>query len=236
MTAALKKPEPRAPVSVAVCVPSQSHMAIEFVHSLVQMMTYTISVFGEQDRLGLSFGESTYIHRNRNDLAKGAMEDDATHLFWLDDDMQFPVDALVRLLRRKLPFVGCNYVQRGGAAKPIAISTTGVVGGEPALLYTEAGDERVVPVEGMGFGAVLIERRVFEAVPQPWFENYWSAVGQRWIGEDVDFCMKAKRAGFQPMVDQALSQEIGHVGKFVYKHIHGRAVRELAAAAPEKTA
>ena len=208
-------------------------MSSEFVHSLTQMYVRTVSEMTEQDEIGLLFAEGTYIHRIRNDLATEAMSHGVSHLCWLDDDMRFPADTLVRLLGRKLPFVGVNYVQRGLPAQPISIDVGGVTGGNPRRLYTEAGDTRVVPVEGMGFGAVLIERRVFEAVPQPWFENYWSPVMGRWVGEDVDFCMKAARAGFQPMVDQALSQEIGHVGKFVYTHDHARAVREMESDAAE---
>lgn len=202
-------------------------MCSEFVHSLVQLYVRTVSELSDQDEIGLLMGESTYIHRVRNDLAAEALAHGVSHLFWLDDDMRFPADTLVRLLGRKLPLVGVNYVQRGLPAQPISIDVGGLVGGDLKRLYTEPEDTRVVPVTGMGFGAVLIERRVFEAIPQPWFENYLSPITQKWVGEDVDFCMKAERAGFPPMVDQALSQEIGHVGKFVYTHDHARAVREM---------
>jgi hypothetical protein len=65
----------------------------------------------------------------------------------------------------------------------------------------------------MGFGIVLIEARVFEAMEKPWFLVEWiDTDGGGFCGEDTYFCERAKGAGFTPMVDHDLTKETTHIG------------------------
>ncbi len=58
----------------------------------------------------------------------------------------------------------------------------------------------LIECDAVGFGCVLIERRVFETIEYPWFEADPETGG----AEDFDFCEKAKRAGFQVFADMTV--------------------------------
>jgi hypothetical protein len=212
-------------LKIAICIPSRGAMDYRFTYDLVQLVMYTQNTIvdaGQAD-FGVLFRADTYIHRNRESLAEMALRKNATHLLWLDDDMRFPPDLLVRLLAHQKPIVGVNYVTRGVEAEPVAITQIAPPG---AKLQTPPDATGLAPVEALGFGAVLIESAVFTATTRPWFESCYK--GTQHYGEDVDFCMKARAAGYEVLVDQDLSKQIAHLGSFEYRMEHAWAVQEAA--------
>jgi len=223
----MKKP---APVRIAICVPSRGTVPIGFATDLAELVMFTTTTLvndGVLD-LGIIVGENTYITKNRQDLAEQALRDGATHLLWLDDDMRFPQDTLLRLFSRGKDIVGVNYVTRRMPTIPITIQTTGLEEGTiKKRLFPSEEDPALVPVDAVGFGAVLIRAPVFNTIgPRPWFEQYFSREHDCWIGEDVHFCMLARAAGHTVWVDTELSTEIAHCGAFEYRLDHAIAWRE----------
>jgi len=59
-------------------------------------------------------------------------------------------------------------------------------------------------VDAVGFGACMIKREVFETVPEPWFTVDWKS------GEDIAFCVKAKKHGVRIFIDG--QYKLGHIG------------------------
>lgn len=207
-----------------ILVPTRGHNTSEFTQAYAALCAQTAAVASVSDfQLGLTSSPGTYIHDSRNELVRRALEDGATHMLWLDDDMTFPPNAAFRLLKHDVPIVGCNYSTRTHPLFPVAIKHTGLSGdSDPTRLDMVPSEDGLAEVEGIGFGCVLTKREVFEKIEFPWFENYYDEEHIA-VGEDVDFCSKAIKAGFRIMVDTELSEEIGHVGTFPYKleHIHG---------------
>jgi GT2 family glycosyltransferase len=64
--------------------------------------------------------------------------------------------------------------------------------------------DQLVEADAVGFGAVLIDTKVFQKVKRPWFI---AATGK---GEDIQFCYEARKAGFKVYMDTAA--KIGHLG------------------------
>lgn len=71
------------------------------------------------------------------------------------------------------------------------------------ILFDKADDD-LLKIDGVGMHFCLIHRRVFETVPEPWFENTTKTGG-----EDFYFCRKARSWGFEIYAD--LSVHTGHV-------------------------
>lgn len=71
------------------------------------------------------------------------------------------------------------------------------------------------PVAFTGMAFMLIKRGVMEAFDYPWIEPYMYNVGGSpfMAGEDVSFCKKAQRLGFEVLVDPAT--RIGHMKEVV---------------------
>lgn len=164
---------------------------------------YTASLFAlnRTHELAYLYCQGSVIQHQREDLAEAAMKAGADRLLWIDGDQTFPPDALDRLLSHNELFIGCNISTKRDPVGPTARGLDG------SALWTGPEDKGTVEVGALGFGLCLISADVFRAVPRPWFDA---------VGEDYDFCRKARDAGFRIMLDHALSWEIGHVGERIY--------------------
>lgn len=150
-----------------------------------------------------------YVHKNRNFIAHQAKLLGAEYLFFLDTDVELPADAIVRLLktavRDDLDVIGGTYVLRM----------------PPHTIVGERWDgERTVPADGLvrmrilPTGCMLINMRVFDDLPEPWFRTpiYTRPDGvEDEMGEDVDFCQRIIERKRQIWCDMSLSRRIGHV-------------------------
>jgi len=224
----------RQKIRVAVCVPCQSQVATPFMYDLTRMMTATAAQ--RQDiELRLLVHQGTILLNQRNELVQRALEFEATHILWLDSDMRFPKDLLVRLLERKEPIVAANYVTRKHPLKPVSVA---LEAGQRQPLYTTPADKGLVEVEYTGLGAMLVDADVFRQLPQPWFNFWYNEQASAFVGEDAYFCFCAREAGLKVYIDQDVSQGVKHVGEIEYDHSDAVDVREkiLAVAMAEVAA
>lgn len=213
-------------VIVAVCIPSQDQVAMPFAKSFASMMQFlgaTVVADGVMSIFPLWLA-GTYIDRSRSTLVRLALSKGATHLLWLDTDMTFPKDALLRLMGHNADIVGVNYSKRRQPLEPTAIKRLDADKQIVSRLYS-AGCTGTEEVDAIGFGCVLVRAEVFEKVPPPGFRTIYSEKHAAWIGEDTYFCEKARKAGFKVLVDHDLSNKVGHVGSFEYTNEHAEVVR-----------
>lgn len=217
---------PSTPPRVGIAIACQDMVHASFARCLASLVGTTMaSVPGIQ--LGIQMVKGTLLPDSRNDLVRKALEREWTHILWLDSDMVFPKDALLRLLAHDAAIVGCNYPTRRTPIKPTAELAEG------GLLVQAPDASGLVPVRRMGFGVVLTRTDVFTPALEPWFSlAYMKQIGEH-VGEDVWFCRRAALAGFQPQVDLGLSNEVTHLGEFEYDSDVLRAATAGAMEAPE---
>ncbi len=231
--------EPTRGLNVMICVASHPQVDAFFSYDLAQMMTFTTRNFckpGVIDNFGLSYLVGTYIHTARQQLAMAALNAGADYILFVDSDMRFPINGLVRLLQHQVPMVGVNYVRRGHPTKYIAIEKIasedgGTSGGK--LMETLPDSTGLAKVEALGFGFTLIRRDVFLTLPdpkeEPWFWFEWMPSRNGQIGEDVFFCRKVRSAGMDVLLDHDLSKEIQHTGRETFRLDHAWALAEQEA-------
>lgn len=215
-------------IRVAIAIPSRGQHPARFTLDLAHLVMVTSQHMAAGNlAFSVILGEHTYIDSNRNELVAAAIESDATHILWLDDDMRFPHDTLVRLLQHSKPVVGANYARRSVAdPRPTAILKVGDRKTPGELLYGAEDASGLVEVEALGFGCVLTQIGVFGEVGAPWFEKHWDKTLRQDVGEDADFCARARKKGVAIYVDQALSEEVEHLGVFGYRLAHARMARD----------
>lgn len=136
----------------------------------------------------------------RNRLVRDAQEAGARYLLFLDTDVLPPVNALRQLLWRKLPIIsGLVWAKRGypGIWRRAGDSYSPVTG-------ISEGHNAIVEADAVPMGCCLIDMRVFDVVPYPWFEwRIADPVDKKAgdVSEDFAFCAKAIEAGFRIYVD-----------------------------------
>ena len=226
-------------MKIAICIPVYGMTHAKFTQSLANMIVHSLGAdlrdpAGAPVRLRLEtfMVGSSMLTESRHRLAAEALAWEADHMLCLDADHIFPPDTLVRLLAHNLPVVGCNYPRRFSPTAPTAAALPTDGEKEGGLLYTTEEKARAGEVEAcahLGFGVLLIEMRVFDALqaraeadavrdglpadganflPLFLFEPTADKVGM--VGEDVFFFRKLAAAGIRPYCDHRLSWEIGH--------------------------
>jgi hypothetical protein len=153
-----------------------------------------------------------YIDQARNDLVAEVLDrPGATHVLFLDDDMVWPANLLVKLLGHNVPVVGATYFTR----TPPHDVVCGDLDGTTARNWQRlpVGLEEVGWV---GAGALLVEVAVLQRMREDWFHS-------NQCGEDVQFCRRLRDMGIPVYVDGGTV--CGHVTDQViteehWKHFH----------------
>ncbi|MBA7468592.1 Ubiquinone biosynthesis O-methyltransferase, mitochondrial [subsurface metagenome] len=178
---------------------------------------------------GLIQVSSTLIDAGRNLLVEQFLaRSRATHLLFLDTDIICAPNACRKLLTHDKDIISGLYFQRGTMQFPLIYSYQGRhrVSGkmcpafnpilDPVYRYlgkkrlpvsaityaTLEGNDGLMKIGGAGAGFLLVKREVFEKIPYPWFSFERG-------GEDLYFCDKARKNGFEIWAD--MSVLLGHL-------------------------
>ena len=144
-----------------------------------------------------------------------AQADGYTHVLFLDADMVWPTDVLLRMLaHHDKGLVGGLYVLRHQPYAPVGFAGSFRTPGSKVDQFyhvdLEKGSTDLIPCDVLGMGCTLIPVSVLEAIgPRPWFEYANDDEGWPRVTEDVPFCLKAKRAGFDLWLDPSI--QCGHL-------------------------
>lgn len=144
----------------------------------------------------------------RNDIVEQALEHGCSHLLMADTDQVYPCDTLSRLLSHDKPIVGVAVHRRYPPFERIMMR--GELGAFTPVPKEEAYSGELVEVDATGTGCVLFDMNVFLDVPYPWFE--FTTFNGRTVGEDFNFCVKARNRGIPVHVDTGI--EVDHLTTF----------------------
>ena len=124
----------------------------------------------------------------------------------MGDDHEFEPDALLRLLSRCQDMLVPLVVRRQPPFIPVLFKTplpNTPAGQFPPFHWDELPAHGLIgPEQGLyvvGSAGLLVHRRVFERLSDPWFEV--GQAGCDLVNEDVFFCQKAQEAGFPVYAD-----------------------------------
>lgn len=199
---------------IAILIPARGQMEVATAFDLVAMCAYTIKTTNHDIDLFTSSG--TLIFDQRNNLVKTALDIKADYLLFVDADMRFPKDTLKILMAHDKDIIGVNATTRSEPVKPTAknmhINQDNSIDWMPIYSNAKTGIDMA---DGIGCGVMLIKRKVIEGMEEPYF-YFEQLPGNKILGEDIYFCIKAKDAGFETWVDHDLSKQIKHIGQYVY--------------------
>lgn len=160
---------------------------------------------------------NTYgISHSRNTLAKQALDLGCTHLFWIDSDMFFegidPNAAIVNMLATKYPIVSGLYRAKKPPHWEYAAWKARDEGYEPIGSW----DGNWFEVDVVGFGCVLIERKVFDDVRKKIGDSElffrYDGMDVNTLSEDFYFLKLAEKVGYKPRVLSDI--KLSHAGRY----------------------
>lgn len=155
--------------------------------------------------LSLAHGQSPA--QNRNVMIENALKDDATHVFFIDDDVLIPKDTLYRLLAHDKDIVSGLYLMRNFPHAPIAMNVS-LSDGRCRFKFLQNNERGLVEAVNFGLGCCLIKTDVFRKVDKPWI-----TIGQmnavEW-NDDIQFFNRCReKYGYKLWLD--LDVRAGHM-------------------------
>lgn len=211
-TAGTQQPQGKTP-SIMIAVPAMEMVNAEFAQHLAMAAANLVA---NGIKINCAFNIGSVITIARRNLTDIFLKSDFDYIWWVDSDMKFPIDAPIRLLKRNKPLVGANY-RRRRFPNP---NFTGMMGSNGQFKEFETRDDSppMELIDVLPHGMVLAHRSVYEAIPQPHYLQEYIPELNLEIGEDIYFCQKAQKAGFEVWCDQELSREVAHIGIFHFNY------------------
>lgn len=225
-------------MKVAICIPRYGDVKGSFAISLARLVAHSLSASPEPLELEIFSISSSDLPQSRTDLLKDAIQWQARYLLWLDSDHVFPADALLRLLKHKLPVVGCNQPRRSEPTGPVAVRLG--EDGKPEHVWTtkaKAEAEEIEEVHHVGLALCLMDMNLLHQVKahvekgvgwahwEP-FDRKRDPVMGALMGEDVSFFRELANAGVKVHVDHGLSWQVGHIHERVLTNADAEAQKE----------
>jgi len=127
----------------------------------------------------------------RNTEVTIALEQDCTHLLFLDGDQLYPKNLIDVLVSHNKDIIG-GWSMIRSANHPNVYNWKD----EKKKVHVPIHPRKLTKVDRLGFGCMLIKREVFENLDPPWFKY---DEGHR--TEDLYFCDMVKETGYDIWVD-----------------------------------
>lgn len=188
-------------MSVTIAIPSRDFIHTNFAMSLISLVLQSrIPIF-------ISNIRSSVLPVSRSMLVERAQENKSDYILFLDSDMVFPPDTLMRLIAHNKDIVCATYCRREGTTEPMGCTAEWEGIKADAIGVGEAGR---VPM-----GVMLIRTSVFDKMDKPYFRWGINEGRSEIVGEDVEFCDRARALGYKIWVDMELSRQVGHCGESI---------------------
>lgn len=189
-----------------IAVPCMDQVPVTFCNSL--------AILQKVGECTLLMKSGSLIYAARNELATAAIRDDYDYVFWLDSDMVFHPDTLIRMMdtarKHDLDMLTGLYFRRVPPYSPVLFKKLDIRGNTCDWSEFDSIPEGLFEVGACGFGCVLMKTDVFLDV-QSKHGNMFAPIGNN--GEDIAFCWRARDCGFKIWCDPSII--CGHVSHVV---------------------
>lgn len=184
-----------ARTGLLVCIPSRGAIAIDWTANLLELWNYLPNGLKVQ----YFYTRGMDVVAAREACVKQALEINARHLLFWDDDTYAPANGVLRLWNAQKPVISGVVYSKSDPSMPMVFKEEGSgpwvsLIGMPKTRYR---------VESTGLAFTLISMEIFKKLTPPYFA--WTQVDEGGatvkLGEDTYFFNKVKEAGIEAWVD-----------------------------------
>lgn len=195
-----------------IAVPCFDMIHTEFMRSFIDLLKPEGTVY--------ALIPNTLIYDARNLIAQKAVSEGFDRVLWLDSDMTFAPDTLLKLhqdMDTGKDFVCGLYFKRKPPINPVICDTVERTVGEDGSVHASATSfvdypkDAVFEIAGAGFGCVLTSVDLLRALVDKYGAPFTPMMG---LGEDFSFCLRVTCIGAKMYCDSRI--KLGHIGQFVF--------------------
>lgn len=158
----------------------------------------------------LSVQKGPYLDKGREAIVTDALSMGSEKILFIDTDLEFPPDAMRRILEHRKAIIGGAYNEK----RLPPVSTVKLDDGKGGYV-TGSGrmPDKPFMCAAVATGFLALHLPTITAKMQPPFFEYDHQEG--WMaGEDIYFCQKARRAGLEIWCDPTIP--LRHIGDYDY--------------------
>lgn len=204
-------------INVLIGMPTANEVDAEFAcANLPGIVAYTIKHCPDID-LKCMYKCGVRTDSNRNFILKNALDSGIDYILWLDTDMLYPLNIVEKLLEAKQDVIGTIYYKRSAPYTPVVYKLSN----NPNYPYKPIDTPyipkgKVVEVDGLGFGGMLVKTSVYETMG----DDKWVSYGNNFHiplelpdkeSHDLMFCKLAKQYGHKLYVHSSVIAK--HIGR-----------------------
>lgn len=183
-------------VRVGIAVSTFGALPTGFVRSLCAVIR--TSMFNNVV-IDFVIDETKPLDDSRNSTVRELMKCNPDYIFFMDSDMLFAPETLLELLKQDKDIITGVYCQKQPPHNPVLRMY------DSETKHYESGWTypigRLFTVDACGAGCLLVKREVFQDLKKPYFK--WDS--ESGLSEDIYFCRKAKKAGYDIWVHGGLN-------------------------------
>ena len=198
-------------MQLLLAVPSLDMIHVEFVKSLTALVQ---RLDRDKYNVDVKFLTGTLVYAARDKLAIHAINNNYTHVLWLDADMVFDDELLYDLMFANKDFVS-------GIARSRRYPYVSCLFSSLSMIQrVEDYPRDTFRVEGCGMACVLVKTDILRAVRERYHTCFLPTAD---LGEDLAFCKRAADLGYEIWAEPGA--KLGHIGNIT---IYPDDARELA--------
>lgn len=184
---------------------NRAEINVRTVQCIIELLSFTGS---KGHKVGLTFFDNCDIATMRNEAVRSVLTKQVDYVFYMDADMIYPADSIIKLLAHDKEVVQGFYSTRKTPTQPVHFKE----------IYEDARladpENRLQCTTGLveqacgGFGGILIKKSVLEKMQFPYFKVYYTA-DRVLVGEDIHFFIELRKLGIKSYLDCDL--KYGHI-------------------------
>ena len=207
-------------MKILIAVPSHDMVHADFTRCMMNL----------DKPAGTSFAmiTSTLVYTARTLIANKAVEMGFDRVLWVDADMTFDPDALIRLSKdmdeHNLDMVCGIYFTRKAPIMPSIhshikweVKPDGWVDTD-CRCFVDYPEDSLFEIESCGFGFVMTSVPLLAKMNEIYGSPFYPLMG---MGEDTTFCIRARKEGFKIWCDSRV--KVGHIGLYEFNEETWRA-------------
>jgi GT2 family glycosyltransferase len=197
---------------ILIAVPAHDYVHADFTRCLMELE--------KPDNVGFALITNTLIYTARNLIAQNAVKHGFDYVLWLDSDMVFPADTLIRLyddMEEGRDFVTALCFTRKPPILPCIDSEIVWAVKDDGWVDTHATSMEIYPVDkvfevaGAGFACCMTSTALLKRMCDKYGAPFYPLMG---MGEDTTFCWRAGQIGEKIYCDSRI--RIKHIGQYAF--------------------
>lgn len=192
-------------MKIAFGLPAPQEVPYQLISNILSLISYTKENVPNLETVSFMAQAGVRTDRNRNLILSKALEKSIDYIVWLDADMLYPADMVVKYLKWKFDVIGCLYFKRESPFDTVAfIKNPRKNPNKPyaSVHPPDLQEKTVIEVDGLGFGGMMVNMKVYDKLG----DKKWMKYGDNFhlpfeatnkLSHDLEFCKTAQEAGFK---------------------------------------